>query len=103
MCGHSSSSSRNFALIGAPGRRLPKLLSRPAFGGKILVLLNREDYWQCAFVIAKGTADAIRRRGLESFRDEIAALAPFLRDRTGELQDWEQISLLTVAVDRLSR
>ena len=71
--------------------------------GKILVLLNREDYWQCAFVIAKGTADAIRRRGLESFREEIAALAPFLRDRTGELQDWEQISLLTVAVDRLSR
>src|SRR5207244_7747994 len=70
---------------------------------KILVLLNREDYWQCAFVIAKGTADAIRRRGLESFREEIAALAPFLRDRTGELQDWEQISLLTVAVDRLSR
>jgi len=71
--------------------------------GKILVLLNREDYWQCAFVIAKGTADAIRRRGLESFRAEIAALAPFLRDRVGELQDWEQISLLTVAVDRLSR
>ena len=71
--------------------------------GKILVLLNREDYWQCAFVIAKGTADAIRRRGLESFREEIADLAPFLRDRTGELRDWEQISLLTVAVDRLSR
>jgi 2-polyprenyl-6-methoxyphenol hydroxylase-like FAD-dependent oxidoreductase len=71
--------------------------------GKILVLLNREDYWQCAFVIAKGTADAIRRRGLASFREEIAALAPFLRDRVGELQDWGQISLLTVAVDRLSR
>jgi 2-polyprenyl-6-methoxyphenol hydroxylase-like FAD-dependent oxidoreductase len=71
--------------------------------GKILVLLNREDYWQCAFVIAKGTAEAIKRRGLESFREEIAALAPFLRDRVGELQDWEQISLLTVAVDRLSR
>src|SRR5437763_11699196 len=75
----------------------------PIDRGKILVLLNREDYWQCAFVIAKGTADAIRRRGLESFRAEIAALAPFLRDRTGELRDWEQISLLTVAVDRLSR
>src|SRR5207247_2918881 len=60
-------------------------------------------YWQCAFVIAKGTADAIKQRGLESFREEIAALAPFLRDRIGELQDWEQISLLTVAVDRLKR
>src|SRR5438445_754333 len=45
----------------------------------------------------------IRQRGLESFRAEIAALGPFLRDRVGELQDWEQISLLTVAVDRLSR
>src|SRR5438094_9840835 len=65
--------------------------------GKILVLLNREDYWQCAFVIAKGTADAIRRMGLKSFLEEIAALARFLRDRTGELRDSEQISLITVA------
>ena len=71
--------------------------------GKILVLLNRDNYWQCAFVIPKGTADEIRRRGLESFRAEIAGLAPFLRDRVEELRDWNQISLLTVAVDRLSR
>ena len=41
--------------------------------GKILVLLNREDYWQFAFVIAKGTADEIRRGGMASFRQEIAA------------------------------
>ena len=71
--------------------------------GKILVLLNREDYWQCAFVIAKGTADEIRRGGLASFRQEIAGLAPFLRDRVEELRDWKSISLLTVAVDRLAR
>jgi 2-polyprenyl-6-methoxyphenol hydroxylase-like FAD-dependent oxidoreductase len=70
---------------------------------KILVLLNRENYWQCAFVIPKGEGDAIRLRGLESFRKQVAELEPFLRDRVEELRDWKDISLLTVAVDRLSR
>src|SRR5207248_6921306 len=68
--------------------------------GKILVLLNRDNYWQCAFVIPKGTADEIRRRGLESFRAEIAGLAPFLRDRVEELSDGNNISLWTAVVDR---
>ena len=71
--------------------------------GRILVLLNREDYWQCAFVIPKGTIEEIRQRGLASLREEIARLAPFLRDRVDELHDWKDISLLTVAVDRLQR
>lgn len=71
--------------------------------GRILVLLNREDYWQCAFVIPKGTIEEIRQRGLASFREEIARLAPFLRDRVDELRDWKDFSLLTVAVDRLQR
>ena len=71
--------------------------------GRILFLINREDYWQCAFVIPKGTADEIRHRGLEAFRQEIAALEPFLQGRTEELSDWKQISLLTVTVDRLAR
>jgi len=71
--------------------------------GRILFLINREDYWQCAFVIPKGTADEIRQRGLEAFRQEIAALEPFLQDRIEELGDWKQISLLTVTVDRLAR
>ena len=71
--------------------------------GRILATLNREDYWQCAFVIPKGAAEEIRQRGLPSFREEIATLAPFLRDRVDELRDWKDISLLTVAVDRLSR
>ena len=71
--------------------------------GRILFLINREDYWQCAFVIPKGTADEIRQRGLEAFRQEIAALEPFLQDRIEELRDWKQISLLTVTVDRLAR
>jgi 2-polyprenyl-6-methoxyphenol hydroxylase-like FAD-dependent oxidoreductase len=69
--------------------------------GRILVLINREDYWQCAFVIPKGTADEIRQRGLSSFREEVTSLAPFLSDRLQELRDWKDISVLTVAVDRL--
>jgi 2-polyprenyl-6-methoxyphenol hydroxylase-like FAD-dependent oxidoreductase len=71
--------------------------------GRILFLINREDYWQCAFVIPKGTADEIRQRGLEAFRREIAELEPFLKDRVEELRDWKEVSLLTVRVDRLAR
>ena len=69
--------------------------------GRILVLFNRADYWQCGFVIAKGGFDEIRRRGLPALREEIARLAPYLRARTDELRDWSDIKLLTVAVDRL--
>ncbi len=69
--------------------------------GRIFVMLNREDYWQCAFVIPKGGFDEIRSRALAAFRDEIARLAPFLRDRTAELGDWSDIKLLSVSVDRL--
>jgi 2-polyprenyl-6-methoxyphenol hydroxylase-like FAD-dependent oxidoreductase len=68
-----------------------------------MVLLNREDYWQCAFVIPKGAADEIRQHGLPAFREKIASLVPFLRDRVDELRDWKDISLLTVAVDRLTQ
>ncbi len=70
--------------------------------GRILVMLNRDDYWQCAFVIPKGAAEEIRQRGMAAFQQEIAGLAPFLADRVNELRDWDQVSLLTVAVDRLS-
>ena len=69
--------------------------------GSILVMLNREDYWQCAFVIAKGGFDEIRRRGLPAFREQIARLVPYLRERTLELRDWDDVKLLSVAVDRL--
>ena len=71
--------------------------------GRVLVLLNRDDYWQCAFVIPKGAADEVRQRGIEAFRQELASLVPFLRDRVIELRDWDQVSLLTVAVDRLRK
>ncbi len=71
--------------------------------GKILVMLNREDYWQCAFVIPKGEGEKIQQRGIEAFRDALAAFEPFLRDRVQELRDWKDVSLLTVAVDRLEK
>jgi 2-polyprenyl-6-methoxyphenol hydroxylase-like FAD-dependent oxidoreductase len=69
--------------------------------GRIIVLINREDYWQCAYVIAKGGFDDIRGRGLPAFREEIARLVPYLHERTAELADWADVKLLSVAVDRL--
>jgi 2-polyprenyl-6-methoxyphenol hydroxylase-like FAD-dependent oxidoreductase len=71
--------------------------------GKILVTLNRGDYWQCAYVIPKGGFDLIRQRGLPAFREDIESVAPFLRGRTMELKEWHDIKLLSVAVDRLRR
>jgi 2-polyprenyl-6-methoxyphenol hydroxylase-like FAD-dependent oxidoreductase len=71
--------------------------------GHLLVTLNRGDYWQCAFVIRKGGYDEVRSRGLDAFRAEIVRLAPYLADRVHELKDWDDIKLLTVAVDRLTR
>jgi 2-polyprenyl-6-methoxyphenol hydroxylase-like FAD-dependent oxidoreductase len=69
--------------------------------GKMLVTLDRGDYWQCAYVIAKGGLDEIRRQGLPAFRENIVDIAPFFRDRTGELADWDDVKLLTVSIDRL--
>jgi len=71
--------------------------------GKILVTLNRGDYWQCAYVIPKGGLDTIRQKGLPEFREDIARVAPLLGGRTNELRSWDDIKLLTVAVDRLSQ
>jgi len=69
--------------------------------GAIFVTLDRGDYWQCAFVIPKGSAEAARQAGIESFRSLILRVAPEFSDRVVELTDWEQIKLLTVTVDRL--
>jgi 2-polyprenyl-6-methoxyphenol hydroxylase-like FAD-dependent oxidoreductase len=69
--------------------------------GKILVTLNRDEYWQCAYVIAKGGFEAIQQRGLPAFRADIDNIAPFLRGRTEELKTWDDIKLLSVAVNRL--
>lgn len=71
--------------------------------GRIMVMINRDEYWQCAFVIPKGSAEQTKTRGIENFREEIAWLVPALRDRVAELKDWNDVSLLTVKVDRLEK
>jgi 2-polyprenyl-6-methoxyphenol hydroxylase-like FAD-dependent oxidoreductase len=71
--------------------------------GRILVMINREDYWQCAFVIKKGSWAGIQQNGLPALRDELVRLAPFLSDRVNELASWDDIKLLTVAADRLKQ
>jgi 2-polyprenyl-6-methoxyphenol hydroxylase-like FAD-dependent oxidoreductase len=83
---------------GDPGQTLGRINH-----GRMLVTLDRGDYWQCAFVIRKGGFDRVRERGLASFRDDIVRIAPFLGDRVAELDDWDDVKLLTVAVDRLER
>jgi 2-polyprenyl-6-methoxyphenol hydroxylase-like FAD-dependent oxidoreductase len=69
--------------------------------GKLLVTINRGDYWQCAYVIPKGGFAAIQKNGLPAFRRDLESVAPFLQGRTADLKDWSDIKLLSVAVDRL--
>ena len=69
--------------------------------GRIFIMLDRNDYWQCAFVIPKGGIDDVHARGLEAFRADIVSLAAYLRDRVHELATWDDVKLLTVAVNRL--
>src|SRR5437899_235962 len=69
--------------------------------GKLLVLLDRDDYWQCGFVIPKGGFDEIKERGLPQFQNDIVSFAGFLRDRVAELDNWSKIKLLTVQINRL--
>jgi 2-polyprenyl-6-methoxyphenol hydroxylase-like FAD-dependent oxidoreductase len=70
--------------------------------GALMVMLDRGSYWQCAYVIAKGEAERLRGEGIAAFRDRVAELAPLLRDRLGELKDWDDVKLLSVAVNRLT-
>jgi 2-polyprenyl-6-methoxyphenol hydroxylase-like FAD-dependent oxidoreductase len=69
--------------------------------GRMMVMLNRTDYWQCAYVIPKGTADEVKRAGLDQFRRTVADMSPFVSDRANEIESWDSVKLLTVAVDRL--
>jgi 2-polyprenyl-6-methoxyphenol hydroxylase-like FAD-dependent oxidoreductase len=71
--------------------------------GRLFIMINRGAHWQCGYVIPKGAAEAVRSRGLDLFRAEIARLAPFAADRVAELGDWDRVKLLTVSVDRLRR
>ena len=69
--------------------------------GRFFITLDRGEYWQCAFVIAKGGFDTLRAAGLSAFRADLVRLAPHLHDRVQEIADWDDVKLLTVAVNRL--
>jgi 2-polyprenyl-6-methoxyphenol hydroxylase-like FAD-dependent oxidoreductase len=71
--------------------------------GRIMALIDRGDYWQCAFVFAKGTADEVRARGIERFRADVAAAARDIPLQVEAIANWEDVKLLTVALDRLER
>jgi 2-polyprenyl-6-methoxyphenol hydroxylase-like FAD-dependent oxidoreductase len=71
--------------------------------GRIFIMLNRGEYWQCAYVIAKGSNARVKDAGLEAFRAGLRPLLPVDAARADEIRDWEQVKLLTVQVDRLER
>jgi 2-polyprenyl-6-methoxyphenol hydroxylase-like FAD-dependent oxidoreductase len=75
-----------------------------SFGaGRIFVMINRGDYWQCAFVIPKGAAEEMKRRDIAELRRDIRELVPFIGDRVNELTSWSDVNLLTVTLDRLPK
>jgi 2-polyprenyl-6-methoxyphenol hydroxylase-like FAD-dependent oxidoreductase len=71
--------------------------------GKMMVTFDRGDYWQCAYVIAKNQYDAVKARGLDALRDEIVRLAPILKSGIADVKTWDDVKLLTVAINRLKR
>jgi len=87
--------------------RLPRRATDEAetFGhieaGAMMIMLNRGDYWQCAYVIPKGGIEKVKAEGLEAFRKRVLFMSPFLADRIGELKTFDDVKLLSVAVDRL--
>jgi 2-polyprenyl-6-methoxyphenol hydroxylase-like FAD-dependent oxidoreductase len=71
--------------------------------GHMLVMLDRGDYWQCAYLIAKGGYDELKKQGIETLQRSLAEMVPALADRVALLDDWSKISMLQVCVDRLTR
>ncbi|QPF87891.1 FAD-dependent oxidoreductase [Bradyrhizobium genosp. L] len=71
--------------------------------GKMLVTFDRGDYWQCAYVIAKGQFEAVKARGLPALLDDVLRLAPILKSGIGDVKSFDDLKLLTVAINRLTR
>lgn len=80
----------------------PQTLGRIG-AGHMFIMLNRDEYWQCAFIIPKGGLAALKEKGIEAFRASVISIAPFVHDRVAELKGWDDISLLTVKVDHLQK
>ena len=71
--------------------------------GKVLILIDRSDYFQAGLVVPKGSFDETKQRGLEAFRQDLLRIVPWLGERVKEVDDWKQVSLLTVQINRLRR
>jgi 2-polyprenyl-6-methoxyphenol hydroxylase-like FAD-dependent oxidoreductase len=71
--------------------------------GKMMVTFDRGDYWQCAYIIPKGQYDVVKARGLAELLDDVARMAPVLRPGLSEVKSWDEVKLLTVAINRLKR
>jgi 2-polyprenyl-6-methoxyphenol hydroxylase-like FAD-dependent oxidoreductase len=71
--------------------------------GRLMVMFDRGDYWQCAYVIPKGGIERMKSEGVEAFRARVVEMSPFLSDRIGELKTWDDVKLLSVTVDRLRK
>ncbi|WP_310468317.1 FAD-dependent oxidoreductase [Sphingomonas sp.] len=71
--------------------------------GRLIVLIDRGDYWQCAFLIPKGKADELKARGIAAFREEVAEAEPGLAQSAESLQSLNDLHLLSVSLDRLMR
>jgi 2-polyprenyl-6-methoxyphenol hydroxylase-like FAD-dependent oxidoreductase len=71
--------------------------------GGMVVLIDRGDYWQCARVIAKGSAEIVREKGIAAFRTAIVAVAPRVAEGIEAIRDWDDVKLLSVSLDRLTR
>ncbi len=71
--------------------------------GKMMITFDRGDYWQCAYVIAKGQHDAVKARGLQALLDDVVRMAPILRSGIADVKSFDDVKLLTVAITRLAR
>ncbi len=71
--------------------------------GRLMVLINRIDYFQTAYLIAKGGFDQIRLEGLDNFHASLERIAPFLAGRTAEIDSWDKVKLLSVQINHLER
>jgi 2-polyprenyl-6-methoxyphenol hydroxylase-like FAD-dependent oxidoreductase len=71
--------------------------------GKMMITFDRGEYWQCAYVIAKGQYDAVKARGLQALLDDVVRMAPILKSGVSDVKSWDDVKLLTVAINRLKR
>ncbi|MDQ7907421.1 FAD-dependent oxidoreductase [Phytohabitans sp. ZYX-F-186] len=88
--------------------RIPRLPSDPVepflrlTANRFVVLLNRNTYWQTAYLIPKDGYALMKAKGITEMRRNLAELVPFLADRVHHL-DWDGVSTLSVRIDRLRR